>query len=96
MPRVWRLVPVLDVARAVPEGRMTPEHALRALTARYDDGDGEGAQLAEQALARLAWRLRRGGKDCSQCGEALPLDAFAPRMDAPDGLRGICRACSVA
>lgn len=75
---------------------MTPEDALLALTAKYDDGNDEGAQLAAEALRRLEWRRKRAGKACSACLVALPLTAFAPRNDAPDGLRGVCRACSVS
>ena len=32
-------------------------------------------------------------KVCADCKDSLPLSAFGPRKDAPDGLRNRCRAC---
>lgn len=32
-------------------------------------------------------------KVCADCKDSLPLSAFGPRKDAPDGLRTRCRAC---
>lgn len=67
--------------------------ALDAVCAKYDDGGGEAEALRSAAFRRLQWRRRRSGKVCSRCGEAKPLAAFGPRLDAPDGLRDACRVC---
>lgn len=69
------------------------EDRLAEVTARYDDEDGEAARLLEQALARLAWRKRRGGKECSACGETRPVSEFGPDGSRRDGLAHRCRAC---
>jgi hypothetical protein len=73
---------------------MTPEDALLSLTAKYDDGNDEGAKLASEALRRLEWRRRRGGKVCSRCADAKPLEAFGPDARKGDGLDDRCRQCA--
>ncbi len=75
---------------------MTPEDALLSLTAKYDDGNDEGAKLASEALRRLEWRRRRGGKVCSRCSEGKPLAAFGADSSRDDGLAFYCRACRSA
>ena len=72
---------------------MTPEHALRQLAERYDDGDGEAAALAEEAVRRLAWRRRRGGKVCGGCKAGKPLADFGVDNREADGLHRLCRDC---
>jgi hypothetical protein len=72
------------------------EDRVAAVTARYDGPDNEAARLTADALRRLEWRRRRGGKVCPACGEAKPVSAFGPRTDAPDGLRSACRPCEAA
>lgn len=42
---------------------------------------------------RTAEELAASEKSCSTCGKVLPLDAFSPRSDAPDGRAYQCRAC---
>lgn len=32
-------------------------------------------------------------KTCAKCLSTKPLDEFAPRKEAPDGRRGVCRQC---
>lgn len=70
----------------------TPDDAVRAVAARYDDGAGEGAALAEEALARLA-ALRGRGKECGGCGERKPVSAFGMDSRERDGLHRHCRVC---
>ena len=73
---------------------MSAEHVIRALAEKYDDGDGEASALAADAMRRLAWRRRRGGKVCAACGEAKALSEFGPDDRKPDGLDPRCRPCA--
>lgn len=66
---------------------------LAAVTARYDGQDGEAAKLLQQAQERLAWRLRRSGKECSGCGLSKPLSEFTKDARSPDGLGRRCKSC---
>jgi hypothetical protein len=66
---------------------------IDALASRYGDDDEERAALKRAVAARLDALRREGGKRCSRCETRLPLDAFGPRADAPDGLRSACRRC---
>ena len=74
----------------------TVEDRVAAVCARYDGPDNEAARLAEDALRRLAWRKRRGGKGCPTCAETKPVSAFGPDVRKPDGLDPRCRACEAA
>lgn len=72
------------------------ERSLATLAARYDYGNGEGAALTREALARLADRRKRSGKTCSRCNEFKPMSAFGPDGARPDGLSHRCRSCDNA
>lgn len=66
---------------------------LVATTANRWDTSG---RLAEQTLARLAWRRSRSGKTCSTCEEAKSLGAFGRDSRERDGLNRICKVCKAA
>ena len=71
----------------------TPAERLAHVAAKYDGENGEAHALTEQALARLAWRLRRSGKHCSRCDTEKPIDDFSRDSREKDGLRRYCREC---
>ncbi|WGH20353.1 hypothetical protein SEA_MAGUCO_61 [Arthrobacter phage MaGuCo] len=73
-----------------------PADLIARISARYDGGDGEAARLTAEALARLAWRKRRGGKVCVRCGQARQVGDFARDSRRPDGLAYACRSCEAA
>lgn len=71
----------------------SPADRLARGAAKYDGGNGEAHALTEQALVRLAWRLRRSGKHCSRCDTEKPIGDFSRDSREKDGLRRYCRKC---
>lgn len=68
----------------------SPEAAIAEIAAKYD---GEAEALRAAALRRLAWRTRRGGKECSRCHETKPVGSFSSDSRRPDGLAYACLSC---
>lgn len=69
------------------------EDRVARLASRYDSGEGEGAALTREALARLDYRRRHSGKRCDRCREEKPLSAFGRDSRERSGLMRKCRAC---
>lgn len=69
------------------------DEAIRRLADRYGDTPEDAEALREATRRRLAWRARRGGKECSKCRETKPVSAFGRDATRSDGLRIYCRAC---
>lgn len=72
---------------------VSAEDLIAQAAARFDSGNGEGEELAQAALARLAYRRRHGGKECDRCRVTKPVGAFGVDSREPDGLLRICRKC---
>jgi hypothetical protein len=72
---------------------MTPEERLAEAASKFESGNGEAAAVVYEAMARLAYRRRNGGKQCSSCREVKPLSAYGRDADRADGLAHRCRAC---
>lgn len=71
---------------------IAPEELVSNTANRWD----KSGLLADQALARLAWRRARSGKICSTCAEAKPLAAFGRDSRERDGLNRACKLCKSA
>lgn len=65
---------------------------LRAFVAEYAEPD-EVEAVEASVLARLAWRLRRGAKECAKCHEDKPVTAYGRDASRRDGLRPYCLEC---
>ncbi len=72
---------------------MSPEDRVRLVAARYDGDDDEVRLLEANALRRLEYRRRRGGKECPRCEETKPVSAFRRHSGKSDGLYAVCRDC---
>lgn len=72
----------------------TPAERLARVASKYGGANGEAHALTEQALARLASRIRRSGKHCSRCCDTeKPIGGFSRDSREKDGLRRYCREC---
>lgn len=71
---------------------MSADDEIRQTAESFFGEYGEPEDV-ERVLARLEWRRRRGRKECSACGEALPTSSFGPDTRRKDGLRSACRPC---
>lgn len=55
--------------------------------------EDEAERATADALRRLDWRLRRGGKECVTCRKTKTVGEFGLDSSRRDGLHNSCRAC---
>jgi len=67
----------------------------RAATTGYPD-TAEAAQHYAKTLAFWIKKASEAGKTCYTCDKFKSFDQFPRNVDAPDGLRNICKTCYAA
>lgn len=70
------------------------ERVLQTIVAaRYDGDPLEAQQVLDSTLRRIAWRARRGVKECSSCHVDKKPSEFGTDSRNRDGLHRSCRDC---
>lgn len=69
------------------------EARLRAIAAKYDNGNGEADALVAATMRRRDWRLRHGFRVCASCHAEKPVADFGRDASRRDGRAARCREC---